>query len=370
MNKNGSLVVGPAPYTFNRQTTSSLMWGTAATLAPAILWAFYCFGTAAALPLAASIGAALAGEALIAGIGRRFTLRDGSAFLTGLLVGMAMPPGVPLHVPVAASLFATVVVKGAFGGLGSNWMNPALGGIAFALLDWPRAMSARIPPRQLAEIGALSGATPLSTLRESLASAPAGSSPMAIISADGALITGIDQAVTDFLNRLLFSRIGAELPPGYVDIALGNRAGTIGEISGLLILLASIILISRRMLRWQIPAAIVATFSLLQWALGGLPLGNGFFTGDVLLYVFTGSFLLVAFFMAPDPVTTPSHRGAMLAYGVGVGLLAFLFRLFGSRTEGCAFAVLLMNCFTPLLDRDISPRRKKPQTRPVSAEGE
>jgi electron transport complex protein RnfD len=363
MNRTRSLVVGPAPYTFHRQTTASLMWGTAATLIPAILWALRCFGVAAGMPLLVSIGAALAGEALVAGIGRRFTLHDGSAFLSGLLVGMAMPPGIPLYIPAAASLFAIIIVKGAFGGLGSNWMNPALGGIAFAMLDWPREMIARIPPRHLAEIGAVGGATPLALLRENFASAPAGSYPVSIISAGGTRITVFDHTVTEALNRLLFSRIGAELPSGYIDIFVGNRTGTIGEISGVLILLASIVLISRRMLRWEIPAAVVASFALLQWSFGGLPLGNGLFSGDVLFSVFTGSFLLVAFFMAPDPVTSPSHRGAMLAYGIGVGTIAFLFRLYGLSTEGCAFAVLMMNCFTPLLDRGTPSRNSNKESK-------
>ncbi len=355
MSRTKSLVVGPAPYVFRRQTTTSLMWTTAATLLPAAAWALYCFGRGAALPLLAATGAALAGEAIVAGLSRRFTLADGSAFLTGLLVGLAMPPGVPLYIPAAASLFAVVVVKGAFGGLGSNWMNPALAGIAFAILDWPREMSVRLAPRQLASIGAVSGATPLGLLRDHLASAPAGSDPISLSAAGS--VTPFDRGVTDALNQFLFAKLGADMPSGYVDILVGNRAGAIGEISGILILAASIFLISRKMLRWEIPASIIGCFALLEWSLGGLPLGKGLFSGDALFALLTGSFLLVAFFMATDPVTSPSRRGSRLAYGAGVGLLAFLFRIFGSRTEGSAFAVLIMNCLVPLLDRRGPPRR-------------
>jgi electron transport complex protein RnfD len=368
MKRARSLVVGPAPYAFHRPTTASLMWGTAATLAPALAWSLYCFGYAAAIPLLCAIAAALAGEAAIAGLSGRFTLRDGSAFLTGLLVGMSMPPGISLFVPVAASLFSVIVVKGAFGGLGSNWMNPALGGIAFALLNWPMEMSARILPRQLLELGAVSGATPLGLLRAGLASAPAGSDPISLLSANGALVTGFDRSLTEALNRGLFSRLGADLPPGYLDLLFGNRGGAIGEISGLLLLAASVVLISRRMLRWEIPTSIFGSFIILEWAFGGLPFGNGFFTGDALFSILTGSFLLVTFFMAPDPVTSPSSRPAMLAYGFGVGLLSFLLRLFGSTPEGSAFAVLIMNCFAPFLERHISPPRRAEAFRPVLPE--
>ena len=357
MSRARSLVVGPAPYVFHHQTTASLMWGAAAALAPAAAWGIYSFGAGAAIPLVAAIGAALVGEAAVAALSKRFTLLDGSAFLTGLLVGMAMPPGISPFIPAASALFAVVIVKGAFGGLGSNWMNPALGGIAFALLDWPKAMGAWIAPRQLADIGAVSGATPLGMVRDRIGQAPAGSSVIDLLSAAGMRFTDFDRGVTDALNGGLFSRLGAELPRGYIDLLVGNRPGAIGEISAILILAASIVLIARRMLRWEVPSAIVASFSVLSWAFGGLPLGNGFFSGDVLFSLSTGSFLLVAFFMAPDPVTSPSTRNGMIVYGLGVGSLSFLLRQFGSGSEGCAFAVLMMNCLVPILDRGRGNRR-------------
>jgi Na+-translocating ferredoxin:NAD+ oxidoreductase subunit D len=105
------------------------------------------------------------------------------------------------------------------------------------------------------------------------------------------------------------------------------------------------------MIRWEIPASIIASFALLTWAFGGLALGRGFFAGDALFSVLSGSFLLVAFFMAPDPVTSPSSRSGMLIYGIGIGLLTFVLRAFGSSAEGTAFAVILMNCGVPALAR-------------------
>jgi electron transport complex protein RnfD len=362
-----SLVVGPSPYAFHRQTTASFMWGTAALLMPAVAWSLYCFGSAAALPLLCSIIAALAGEAALAGIKGRFTLVDGSAFLTGLLVGMAMPPGVPLYIPGAASLFAVLIVKGAFGGLGSNWMNPALGGIAFAILDWPKAMGAWILPAQLAAADGVSGASPLGLLRGRLAQAPAGSDTFSLLTAAGLKISDFDRNVTDILNTGLFSRLGADLPSGYIDLLVGNRAGAIGEISALLILAASIVLISRKMLRWEIPASILGSFALLEWSFGGLAFGKGLFAGDALFSLFTGSILLVAFFMATDPVTSPSSTGSMLVYGIGVGMLTFLFRSFGSNPEGSAFAVIIMNCFVPFIESRVIPKRGAKPSRAAEA---
>lgn len=191
MRRARSLVVGPAPYVYRRQTTASLMWGTVAALSPAVAWGLYSFGARAAVPLLAAIGAALAGEAAIAALSKRFTLLDGSAFLTGLLIGMAMPPNISPIVPAASALFAVIAIKGAFGGLGSNWMNPALGGIAFALLNWPRSMNAWMVPRQVAD--AVSAATPLGILRDRLASAPAGSNTLDILVAGGMRFTDFDR---------------------------------------------------------------------------------------------------------------------------------------------------------------------------------
>jgi electron transport complex, RnfABCDGE type, D subunit len=328
--------MGNAPFAYDKRTTSSLMWGVSLALAPALAWGLFCFGSPAAVVVLSSILGALVGEAASSALRRRFTLWDGSAFLTGLLVGMAMPPGIAPYIPAAAAFFATAVVKGAFGGLGANWMNPALAGVAFALVNWPVDMSSWTVPHQLA---AVSGATPLGLARSG-GGALAGISP-----------SPTDASVTDALNQGIFSQLGAELPGGYIDLVLGNKAGALGELSGILILAASIVLLARKVIRWEIPASIVASFALLTWAFGGLAGGQGFFRGDVLFAVFSGSFLLVTFFMAPDPVTSPSSSVGMVIYGLGIGAFSFLLRSFGSRSEGTAFAVILMNCAVPAITK-------------------
>jgi len=310
------------------------------------------FGAAAALPLTASILSALAGEAFAGALRRRFTLPDGSAFLTGLLVGLAMPSGIPPAIPAAAALFAVLVVKGAFGGLGSNWMNPALAGIAFALICWPDQMSAWAMP--LAADG-LGGATPLALARES---SHAAGSNLDFLLSGGAAFSNADGAVTDALNRALFSRLGADLPYGYVGLLIGNKGGAIGEASGFLILASSLVLLARRMIRWEIPASMLAAFSIAAWTFGGLGSGQGLFSGDLLFSLLSGSLLLVAFFMATDPVTSPSSRRGMLVYGAGIGLIAFALRSLGSAPEATAFAVILMNCAVPAISAlDISSVR-------------
>jgi Na+-translocating ferredoxin:NAD+ oxidoreductase subunit D len=345
MSEDRTLPMGQAPFAFHKMTTGSLMWGTAAALMPALAWGILRFGPHAAVVAAAAIAGALAGEAVVSALRRRFSLLDGSAFLTGLLVAMAMPPGIRPFIPAAASLFAICVVKGAFGGLGSNWMNPALAGIAFSFINWPAEMRAFAAPADQVGVAALSGATPLAAAR---LAAP-GSGALEAVANAGARFSGTDGAVTDGLNRGIFSFLGADLPRGYIDLFLGNKLGTIGEISAALLLAASILLVSRRMIRWEIPAAISATFIVFTWAFGGLHIGSGLFAGDALFSVLTGSFLLVAFFMATDPVTSPSSRGGMLIYGCGVGTLSFLFRTFGGAPEGTAYAVLVMNCAVPAL---------------------
>jgi len=362
------LAMGTAPFVFDCRTTASLMWGTVAALLPALAWGVYCFGVGAIAPVTASILGALCGEAVAAGLRRRFTLLDGSAFLTGLLVGMAMPAGVPAYIPALASLFAVAVVKGAFGGLGSNWMNPALAGIAFSLLNWPSEMGTWSGSGRIDAIAGISGATPLGYCRLHAASGPG---PMDILSAAGVKFSPTDSSITDFLNQGVFSHLGADLPGGYIDLLLGNKNGSIGELSAILILAGSVFLIARRMIRWEIPASILGTFALLTWAFGGLAYGRDFFSGDILFSLLSGSFLLVAFFMAADPVTSPSSKRGMLIYGVGVGAATFALRSFGASAEGSAFAVILMNCAVPAISKldTAASLRRASRTKPAALEG-
>lgn len=258
-----------APHLHEGSSVRRMMLSAAACLLPAAVWTAAAQGAPAWRVLLVSLGASLLTELVIAGLAfRRFTLDDGSAALTGLLLGCTLPPGVPLHVPAAAAAFGIAVVKMSFGGLGRNWMNPALAGRVFAALSWP----------------ALAGGRPVLLQPASLAGI--GSAPLVLLGLGGAY------------------------------------------------------LLARRIARWEAPAAFAASFGLALWILGGLP-------GPLL----EGWFLLVALFMATDPVTSPVTRLGRLLFGAGCGLLAFLLRVYGARPEGPGLAVLLMNMFVPLLNR-------------------
>ncbi|MDP3178531.1 MAG: RnfABCDGE type electron transport complex subunit D, partial [Spirochaetaceae bacterium] len=290
MKRDRELALVDAPFVHHPRTTSSMMWGIVAALSPAAGWAIFCFGPAAALPIAAALVSSLIGETLVGAARGRFTLGDGSAILTGLLIGLAMPPSVPLYIPAASALFSVALVKGAFGGLGENWMNPALAGIVFANLNWPKPMSTWLPPLHVSGAEALSGATPLSFARAGGAIGK-GSSPLDVLSSGGVRFSGLDGVLTDALNGSIFAAMNAELPSGYIDLLIGNRPGAMGELSCVLILAASVFAIARSMIRAEIPASIVGSFIILNWAFGGIPYGAGFFAGDALFALFSGSFL-------------------------------------------------------------------------------
>ena len=284
----------PAPHLHAGPSTRALMLTVAACLAPAAAWGALVLGPAALLVLAAAVGASLLGELAIAGLAwRRWTLGDGSALLTGLLVGCSLPASVPLFIPIVAAAFAVAVVKLSFGGLGRNWMNPALGGRLFVTFSWP-------------VLAAAGGQPGPGWLRVS---------------------------------------------PGLSDGSLLGGSGALGAVSTLLLVLGGAWLLTRRIAAWEIPAAFAAAFALPVWALAGLPAGEGVFRGDLLPALTSGSFALAALFMATDPVTTPKGRAARLAFGAGCGALSFLLRVYGGRTEAPFLGVALMNMFVPLLER-------------------
>lgn len=350
------------PQYHDRASTARVMWTTVAALVPAALWGIVQFGAPALGVLTAAVVTAVVAESIVARALRRRTLHDGSAVVAGLMVGMALPPGAPLVVPVAASAFAMLVVKWTFGGLGANWMNPALAGWSFAFFSWPAAMQSWITPaaRLPASAGpadAVGGATPLAIVAAERAAGAGGLGPLALLRRAGYTVTELDTAVTEWLNASALGRLGVNLPAGYVDLFLGRMPGSIGEISAALLLAGSIVLIGTRIVRWYVPASYFATFALGTWIFGGIAYGQGAFAGDVLFATLTGSVVLVIFFMATDPVTSPITRAGMLLYGAGAGVLTVLLRAWSGFPESTALAVLLMNTLVPAINRATQPRR-------------
>ena len=359
--------LSPAPHVGVPVSTARMAWSVSLSLLPATAWGVFLFGLPALLILGSAIGAALVAEAVSAPLLRRFSLHDGSAFLTGLLVGLLMPPGVPPYVPAVAAAFGILVVKQTFGGLGKNWMNPALGGVVFALLSWGDTMTKWIAPR------GGDSSTVLPALDALRAAAASGSlharTPLALLAATGYRFSGIDDTVVGWLNGAVFAPLGMPLAPGSFDVLVGHVVGTIGGVSAPLLLAGAGVLLARRILRWQVPVTYVGTFLVLSAVIGGPAAGQGWLAGGPGFHFFSGSLVLGAFFMASDPVTSPLASTGRWIYGIGLGVLTFLLRYFGTLGDGVAVSILLGNCAVPLLDRLTQPRRPPRVKEKINAAG-
>ena len=287
-------------------------------LVPALLWGVYCFGSRALIVCLVSIAAALAGEAAWSVLRNRpVDLGDGSALLTGLLMGLNLPASVPVWIPVLGSLFAVVIVKQVFGGLGHNILNPALAGRAFLTVSWPALMTAAWL-RPLA--GSLSGMDGISA-----------ATPLAIMKNPGWF--GPVDAVVHRLND--WTTIG--------NCFFGNTGGSIGETSSLLLIIGGIFLLIIRVTDYRIVAGYLAAFGFGAWLI--------FPAFNPLLNFFSGGLMLGVFFMATDWVTSPVSRTGRWVFGAGCGVLTVVLRKWSSYPEGVSFAILIMNILTPLIDR-------------------
>ncbi len=350
------LIVETSPHIRAKESTRSIMWTVVAALTPAALWGVFMFGFSALIVLLLSIGSAVMFEAIMARVFHREikrTLLDGSAFLTGLLVGMNLPPQLPLYIPVAASFFAICVIKWTFGGLGKNWMNPALAGRAFVAFSWPGAMSVWKSPRSLVKLDAISQASPLGETKTLLVEAgPTGATSGEILAELGVPATDIAHSISEF-----FTSIGLSIDPYTLDLFIGNVSGSIGEISAMLLLAGGLFLLGKKIISWEIPVAYLGTFALLIWIFGGTRYGLPLFSGDVLFHLFSGGVMLGAWFMATDMVTSPCTPIGMILFGMGIGIFTFAIRIYGSLPEGSSLAILLMNTTVPLLDMYVRPRR-------------
>jgi electron transport complex protein RnfD len=273
-------------------------------LLPACAAAVYFFGLNAFILILLCVGVAVGCEAAIQFFCRKpVTVSDLSAAVTGVLLALNLPPGVPFYIPIAGSIFAIAIVKQCFGGLGNNFMNPALGARAFLLISWPVAMTTWFAP---GGVDAVATATPLAVM--------AGGGNM----------------------------------PSLWDMFIGNHAGCIGETSVLALIAGGIYLLARRVISWRIPASfigLVAVISLLTGDLANVP-----------YYLMAGGLILGAFFMATDLVTSPVSPKAQVIFGLGCGGITMMIRLFGGYPEGVSFSIIFMNLLAPLLDKAFTPR--------------
>jgi electron transport complex protein RnfD len=306
------LNVSQAPHIHANTSTRRIMLQVIIALLPTAIAGIYLFGGRAALVLVLSVVAAVAAEAIWQKVRKKpLRIYDFSAVVTGLLLGLNLPSTVPWWMPVIGSAFAIVLVKELFGGIGDNFLNPALTARAVLLTSWPARMTLHYLP------------------------------------VNGIFAQGAADAVTSATPLGGYSA-------SYLDLFLGNTPGAIGEVCKAAILIGLIYLLIRRTISWRIPVVFLAVAALLSWALGA----NGGFTfdGDPLRAVLSGGMLLGAVFMATDYTTSPMTGKGQIIFAAGAGLLTVIIRLYGSYPEGVTFAILIMNLFTPLIDRFVKPK--------------
>jgi electron transport complex protein RnfD len=322
--KEKPLIVSVSPHIKIDETTSRIMWTVSLSLLPAMIMSVYFFGPRAFFVTALCIISAVLSEYLFQkGLKRSININDGSAFLTGLLLGMNLPPALPFYIPIVGSVVAIVITKQLFGGLGFNIFNPALIGRAFVLISWPRAMTTwSEPTAAFVALDAKTTATPLGILKEE----------------------GIGKLLEVFGDKINL----------YTQLLIGHRGGCIGETSIIALLIGAAFLFYKGYITWHIPISFLGTAAILAWVFGGK--GTGLFTGDPIMHLLSGGLVLGAFFMATDYVTSPSLRKGQIIFGVGCGAMTMLIRLKGGYPEGVMFAILLMNCFAPLIDRSLKAK--------------
>ena len=336
-----------SPHVHSSLSTDKAMLYVIIALLPSALWGVFAFGLRALIVLLVSIVSAVLTEYLLGKVSKENTIRDYSAIVTGLLVGMNMSPIIPLYIPVIASVFAIAVVKWTFGGLGCNWMNPALAGRVFVFFSFSSKMSTFVNPWYVYKpVDSVSSATILSTIKTAVQGGATG--------ANVDILSSASIAMSHFGSNVE----NATGINGYVvDAFFGNIAGCIGEVSALLLLVGGIFLIAKHIITWHIPVVFIGSFAVLSWIFGGLPRGLGLFSGEVVLPVLTGGLMLGAFFMATDWVTSPTTKKGEIIYAFGCGFFTFLLRYFASLPEGVSIAILLMNIVTPTIDRYIKPKK-------------
>lgn len=322
------LIVSLSPHAHGTDSVERNMYGVILALLPALLVSFYYFGLGSVVVCLTSVAACVLLEWAINKYilkNPRTTILDGSAALTGLLLGMNLPSNLPIWIILIGALFAIGVCKMSFGGLGNNLFNPALVGRCVLLVAFPAQMTSWPVAGQLgAYTDAVTGATPLSVMKE------------AIKSGDASVL----EKLPDSLSLLL----GMHGEMG---------AGTIGEVCALALLLGLAFMLWKKIITWHIPVSIIGTVFVVA---GLMHLASPVYA-DPVTVILSGGLMLGAIFMATDYVTSPMTAKGQLIYGVSIGLLTIVIRNWGAYPEGMSFAILIMNAFTPLINNYVKPKR-------------
>jgi electron transport complex protein RnfD len=324
-----TLRIESSPHLASGASVDIIMRNVVYALLPVCAFAVYVFGLAALLCLLVALLSCVATEhGLCRAAGRPSTVNDWSVVITGLLYGLTLPPGLPLWMVACGGAIGVALAKFLFGGLGYNAFNPALVGRAFLQAAFPGAMTTWHPALAPDRFSAL----PSSTL----------TAPFARPEYDGLT------AATP-LAQMKFEQLATPVP----DLLLGFTSGSLGETGALLILLGGAWLVARRMMNWRIPAAIFATVAVFSTVCHAVDPAR---YPDAVFMLFSGGLMLGAVFMATDMVASPiTHWGAVI-YGVLIGVLVMVIRLWGGMPEGMMYAILLANAVSPHIDQLVQPR--------------
>lgn len=322
------LIVSLSPHAHGSDSVERNMYGVIIALIPALLVSFWYFGLGSAVVCASSVAACVFFEWAITKyiMKKEPSVMDGSAVLTGLLLGFNLPSNLPVWIIIIGALVAIGIGKMTFGGLGCNPFNPALVGRCFLLVSFPAQMTSWPVAGQITKyVDAQTGATPLSIMKD------------AIKSGDASVLDKLPDSMSLLLGN-----------PG-----VNNGAGTIGEICALALLLGLAYMLWKKIITWHIPVSIIATVFVFC---GLLHIANPIYA-DPVSAVLTGGLMLGAIFMATDYVTSPMTHKGQIIYGVAIGCLTVIIRNWGSYPEGMSFAILIMNAFTPLINTYVKPKR-------------
>ena len=322
-----TLKMSSSPHIRDNMTTSKIMLMVVIALLPASAFGIYNFGVPALIMLISTTASAVLTEYIYEKLmHKKITIGDYSAVVTGLLLGLNMPPTAPWWMGALGSVFGILIVKQLFGGLGQNFMNPALGARCFLLIAYTGPMTNFVTSNGF--LDAYSGATPLALLKP------------------GAESTGVVSLAKMFI---------------------GTTGGVIGETSAICLLLGGIYLLARKVINWRIPVIYVGVFAALIFLFAP---GHHFDVIYMLEEVCGGGLLLGAIFMATDYVTSPITPNGKIVFGCCLGLLTFIFRMYGGSAEGVSYAIIFCNLLVPLIERVTVPKsfgKKKPEKKAKEA---
>lgn len=321
---NSKFIVSSTPHIRSKDSTSTIMRDVIIALTPAALMGIWAFGVEALLIIAISIASCVCFEALFQKITKqKITVYDLSAVVTGLLLAMNLPSSAPWWLPIVGGFFAIVVAKQLFGGIGQNFINPALAARAFLLASYPTDMTAFTQPTNMNSFMSLFGvSTPV-------VDATSYATPLAVVKSAAASGGSFAPQSGDILNALF-----------------GNVGGCIGETCAIALILGGLYLLIRKVISWRIPVTYIATVFILTWAFGRVPYYE----------IFIGGLMLGAFFMATDYSSSPVTPVGQIIMGIGCGILTSLIRVYGGYPEGVSYSILIMNLAVPLIDRYTKPR--------------